>query len=370
MKRILLIIVPLLLCLLVGCASVRINVIRSSEEKNADTVSVTDKPIEVIPTTEEDIEINKALEEPADELPNEEQGERPEEIKPEASSVDVIFFMGQSNMSGKGGDAKLAPDVLTNAGEEFRAYSNPTKLYPISEPFGKAEDNPNGLRELSEDGKSGSMVSSFVNEYYELTGHKVIAVSIAAGGVAMDLWNSAFYEDVAARIENTLDFVNNNDINVGKYYVVWMQGESDEGREVSREVYTDEFEKFFGRICEYGIDEVFVIMHCSGVYSNGYMGITDAQMKLCNDNPKYCLATTVLRGIGDDCYEDTIHVNQHTLNLVGIESAKAAAYYTNTGRKPVIYNYLTEEPYVPEESSDLTEEMIEKVELSNVNKEY
>ena len=55
-----------------------------------------------------------------------------EEEKEPVTDVDLIFFMGQSNMSGAGGDATLCPQVSEDAGQEFRAVSDPTRLYPIT----------------------------------------------------------------------------------------------------------------------------------------------------------------------------------------------------------------------------------------------
>lgn len=55
--------------------------------------------------------------------------------------VDVILFAGQSNMSGLG-DAALAPEVPEGVGYEFRAVTDPSRLYPLEEPFGENEHNP------------------------------------------------------------------------------------------------------------------------------------------------------------------------------------------------------------------------------------
>ena len=147
--------------------------------------------------------------------------------------IDVIYFMGQSNMSGRGGNPSLAPEVLPEAGEEFRAYADPTRLYPIEEPFGNTERNPEGLTEGTSTGKRGTLASAFINEYHELTGNKVIAVSISSGGKAMDLWLSdIFYNDVVCRMENVNKYLESEGITPNRTYIVWLQGESDEGRMV------------------------------------------------------------------------------------------------------------------------------------------
>lgn len=285
--------------------------------------------------------------------------------------IDVIYFMGQSNMSGMGGKASLAPEVPIEAGEEFKAFSDPTKLYPIKEPFGKTEDNPDGLSEKKNKGKKGSLASAFVNKYHELTGNKVIAVSIASGGKAMDLWNErTFFDDVYSRFKATEDYLKDNDIVPNKIYVIWMQGESDEARQIPGGEYGKEFMKFFYSLRQFDVDEVFVVTHPAGVETMGYMEIVNTQMAFCNSDPYFCLATTVIRAIGEENYSDSVHINQHVLNLAGQEAAKAAAYYTNTGRKPVLYNYMTGGLFIPEGSEDLQEDCIGPVDVTNINEMY
>ena len=45
--------------------------------------------------------------------------------------VDLIFFMGQSNMAGRG-DAALAPAVTPGMGFEYRAVTDPAHLHPLA----------------------------------------------------------------------------------------------------------------------------------------------------------------------------------------------------------------------------------------------
>lgn len=74
--------------------------------------------------------------------------------------VDVVLFMGQSNMAGRG-IADMAPQVQPGMGYEYRAITAPNRLTPLQEPFGKDENNPDGVYEPGM--KTGSMVSAFVN---------------------------------------------------------------------------------------------------------------------------------------------------------------------------------------------------------------
>ncbi len=56
---------------------------------------------------------------------------------------ELFLFAGQSNMAGRGITSprfpEKAPECLAGAGYEFRAISDPTRLYPLEEPFGAAE---------------------------------------------------------------------------------------------------------------------------------------------------------------------------------------------------------------------------------------
>ena len=49
-------------------------------------------------------------------------------------------------MAGRG-EAKKAPAVKTDMGYEFRAITSPNTLYHITEPFGKDENDINGVKD-------------------------------------------------------------------------------------------------------------------------------------------------------------------------------------------------------------------------------
>lgn len=243
--------------------------------------------------------------------------------------VDLIFFMGQSNMAGKGGDSSKAPKVNGKAGVEFKAYSDPSRFYPISEPFGIDENNPDGLCEASRGDKRGSLVSAFINEYYELTGHKVIAVSCSMGGLAMDLWTTAqFGGDAVKRIAVTQDYLRQEGIACGHTYVVWLQGESDTVREIPPEDYSKNFYEFFDKITGMGIEEVFLISPVVRADESTYTEIAVVQKEICDSDERFTLATDVTESFSDEYFYDSYHLNQKALNIAGKEAAKTAADYT------------------------------------------
>ena len=86
------------------------------------------------------------------------------EKAPGAKVFDLFLFMGQSNMAGRGITSEKwpqkAPVPDTEAGAEFRAVSDPSRLYPVREPFGAQENRTPGINDGSM--KTGSMVSAFV----------------------------------------------------------------------------------------------------------------------------------------------------------------------------------------------------------------
>ena len=81
--------------------------------------------------------------------------------------ADILLFMGQSNMAGRGDD-QLAPKVLPGAAWEYRAVTEPDRLVPLAEPFGVNENREGGVWEPGM--KTGSMAAAFVNACYRKTG--------------------------------------------------------------------------------------------------------------------------------------------------------------------------------------------------------
>lgn len=104
----------------------------------------------------------------------------PENIQ---DTVDLCVFAGQSNMSGRG-SAVDATVCDINAGFEYKSVSKPFTLVPVAEPFGLNEDREGAIYDYNSDGttkRTGSMVSSVVDEYYRQTNRQLVAVSASIG---------------------------------------------------------------------------------------------------------------------------------------------------------------------------------------------
>ena len=96
-------------------------------------------------------------------------------------AFDLVLFVGQSNMAGRGSaaDAPLCPP---GTAWEYRAVSAPNALHPLAEPFGKAENIPGKIDDGAK--KSGGMAAAFAAEYHRLTGRVVVGVSASQGGTS------------------------------------------------------------------------------------------------------------------------------------------------------------------------------------------
>ena len=282
---------------------------------------------------------------PAEEEPKEEDDNKASDTK----DIDLIFFMGQSNMSGAGGDASQAPHVSPEAGMEFRAVSDPTTLYPITEPFGINENNPSGLHEYPQ-AKKGSLVSSFINEYHELTGRKVIAVSMSMGATDMNTWISpGVTEDVKQRLDTTVSYLKNNGYTIGHMYALWLHGESDAIGHTDPAVYKTCLDDVMRPLFIGGVRKVFIIMPGRTIdYKDIFLDIIKVQKDICAESDYYAVATTILTKVSTEYMLDMYHYNQHVLNMVGIESAKAVAYYTEHGVEKIVYDYREGKDIVPD----------------------
>lgn len=237
-------------------------------------------------------------------------------------TVDLIIFCGQSNMSGAGGRAVNAPKVSPKAGLEFRAASDPTALYPITEPFGVREGGYMGESPIV---KQGSLVSSFINTYYSRCGTPVVAVSASRGGTDSAYWaGSGARNDLLSRFTKAMTYLSSNGIKVRHKYLVFLQGESDSNGKVTPAQYTANINAAFAALFNAGLEQVFIITpgYAQGGFIN-YDQIVATQENMCATSNRYTLASEKLRTLpATSAYmSDEVHYNQKALNLVGADAA-------------------------------------------------
>lgn len=243
--------------------------------------------------------------------------------------MDLIIFMGQSNMAGRG-DAKEAPSVPAKAGYEFRAVSAPDRLFPLTEPFGEAENNPAGVYEPGM--KTGSMVSSFVNAYFKETGRPVVAVSCSKGGSSIAQWlpGTPYYQDSVHRMKRCENWLSGQGIIIAHRLMAWCQGCTDGDLHTAPSTYQQQTARMihaFKRDC--GIETCFLIQ--IGNHREQpllYLPIQKAQLKLAQEEPGVVLVSRKLPSFAAlGLMKDSFHYCQEGYNLAGEDAGKNAGLY-------------------------------------------
>lgn len=270
-----------------------------------------------------------------------------EEADDEGVAVDLIIFAGQSNMSGYGGDVTQIPPLTEGAGGEFRSVSNPTCLYTIVEPFGFYE-NTAIMNDFYM--KKGSLVTSFVNAYYEETDVPVVAVSASKGGMSSPYWASdAVCAEVVMRYRNAYEWLESHGYRVRFKYLVFLQGENNVIEKISIEQYQSDIYKFSETLYHEGLDKFFLIrIGGQKTAPDAFDELIQVQTELCRNNPNFVLASTVLSAYGGGDMVDEYHYTQQVLNDVGDDAGRNVGKFSNTWEEPSLYDYKYGRDYEPE----------------------
>ena len=261
------------------------------------------------------------------------------ETTTDKKKVDLVMFMGQSNMAGRG-VASESVVVTEGHGYEFRAISDPTKLYPVVEPFGVNENNPTSG--VSEKSKTGSLVSAFIEGHYKYRQVPIVGVSCSVGGTATSFWvpNKNPLNDAIARHDSAKVWLEKNGYTIEHDYMVWLQGEADGKNGVSSEQYASNLTAIIEEmIAKTGIEFCAIIRvgHCKTDLTRN-RDIIYSQTNLCKTYDKAVMISTMLAGCLGDQMKDASHYTQSTYNTVGLDAGKHAAYYINTGTQPAMYD--------------------------------
>ncbi len=192
------------------------------------------------------------------------------------NTVDMFLFMGQSNMAGRGivtsEHSQGAPDLTVGAGYEYRAVSNPGRLYPIQEPFGCLENREGGI----DDGDSHYLIR-----------HQ---------------------------------------------FMVWCQGESDGDIGKSGQQYCREFECMLEAMLNAGIEMCFLIrIGCyNGPGSQDYSEIMAVQDQIAQTNEHVVMVSRSFSKMKEQgLMKDDFHYFQEAYNIVGREAGENAACYVS-----------------------------------------
>lgn len=266
-------------------------------------------------------------------------------------TVDLILFAGQSNMSGAG-DTTLTPELIEGAGYEYKAVSAPKSLTVLKEPFGKKENSQN-----LNDGnfKTGSLVTAFVDSYYEQTKVPVVAISATKVGSGSYWWKSSLAPEAAKRYQKAVSYLKKRKIKIRHKYVVWFQGESDGLNNVSEEAYINNMNDIYNYFQKQNkIEKIFLIRTGryynpedleNSIQVNPFDTIVKAQTNLCIHHEGFVLVSVKAASLNEwYYYSDGIHLTQYGLNVVGYEAGKNAGYYVCMKKQPGMYDEYLQLP--------------------------
>jgi hypothetical protein len=269
--------------------------------------------------------------------------------------IDVIIFMGQSNMAGRGITSETWPEtamaVDSGAGYEFRAISDPLMLHSIDETvraFGYAENVSGKINDGTR--KTGGPVPAFINAYYVATGIPVVGVSASEGGTTISQWQpgGARLTDAIDRLNGAVTFCTAKGYVIRHKYMVWCQGEGDGDNNTSAEAYKAGFEAMLSSMMDAGIEKCFLIRignhNISG--STRYQTIMNVQTEMSQTNQNIVMVTTDLAGMRDrGLMKDEFHYYQAAYNEFGAYAGANAGMYTALGKEPTMYDPLYADLY-------------------------
>lgn len=271
-----------------------------------------------------------------------------EKTETETKTVDLIVFAGQSNMAGNGKGART-PLVDPLIGVEFRAVTDPTKLYAIDEttlPFGCKENSDTDTDKINDvyyEGslcKKGDLVPSFITEYHAVSGSRVVAVSASKFNASSTMWanpDEKLSSGLVERFNTAETWLTENGYTINNRAVVWLQGETDGDDQIDPETYISNVRTTFDYIKENSSIENFYIITIGKHYDKftanafeDYDPIYEAQKRLCEENEDIFLISeitqTLTYGGSEARYnKDGVHFNQTGLNEIGEDAGKNMA---------------------------------------------
>ncbi len=247
--------------------------------------------------------------------------------------ADLFLFMGQSNMAGRGESCERFPDpappLKKGAGYEYRAVTDPDNLIPIKEPFGRDENRAEGIDDG--DRKTGSMVTAFVNSYYQCTGVPIIGVSASKGGSSILQWqpDKKFFADVKERLSSCRRYLRNEEISILHTCLLWCQGETDGDKGMTGRMYQHYFMQFWEELKLQGIEHCFFILigNYNGSEEISYQEIQTIQRKLTETVPEIILADESFPAMKErGLMKDSFHYYQKAYNEVGTNAGRKVAH--------------------------------------------
>lgn len=246
---------------------------------------------------------------------------------PQKTEVDLFLFMGGANMSGRGNAAESATYDAGHA-FEFKAVSDPTKLYPMTAGFGNGENLEHKISDTEQ--RTGGLVPAFCEAYYQATQTPIVAVSCSEGNTASSQWTAGKgkLEDAISRMETAQDFLKKSETYTLRHtYAVWLQGEADGDYDVDPDVYVENIRIVSKTLLKRGVKKMFLIQIGNHAESElKYRNIQDAQRTICSETAGCVLVSDMLFKMDSHLHDGYLY-DQETYDLIGADAGKNAGIY-------------------------------------------
>ena len=256
-------------------------------------------------------------------------------------TVDIIFFCGQSNMQGQAEKLTEHNEVVENA-FEYRFIGN--ELKPLQNPVGEnlADDGSEvkvpslqACALLAAWRGNTCLIPCFCHAYVEQRGVKTIAVHVAKGSTTIAEWRpkQRSYEMMLKKSKKSIEKVSES-FEIGKRYVVWLQGESDAKYSTDEQTYKNALQVLESSLKEeLGIDRFAIIKVGRFADDERDIAIAQAQESICEENENFVMLTRITNDLlGDERYVNPDvhgHYSSDGLELLGKTAGENLGRFAN-----------------------------------------
>lgn len=256
---------------------------------------------------------------------------------PEENEVDLIAFVGQSNMLGR--DTELYEAAIPEGMAFWYSYDDEA-LYKV--------ENPVGESSLGFSKSSGSsMIPKFCEEYINETGRRVVCVLFANGGVPISYFDpeGSAVSSMEKYLTNCQKWLADNGYTVNHRFYVMLHGETDSA-DPPNEDYGEAVLEFHRALKDFFDYEFGALILNGGTVDKdeeGVQVINRLKVELAQENEDIILASTAIpMNFFTDpswVYGDTldIHLTKDAIQVVGSEAAASIAAFMADGVDPVDY---------------------------------
>ena len=240
--------------------------------------------------------------------------------------VDVLWFMGQSNMQGQSGSLPTDNTPVQNA-YEYRFFGD--SLQPLQHPVGEfilkngneGWDVPidcvaDQIREWQINHALGAsctkginLVPKFCQSYIELTGKKVVAVHTAKGATGVNDWlpDNIVYLTAWKKMQKAVECIKKQ-FEIDKIYIAWLQGESDAIGGMSTSDYMEKLTQLKDNAKkDFGVEKFGIIKVGQFTTTNRDQAIFEAQETLPLVDKDFLMLTRIT----EDLIPDPTYINPY-----------------------------------------------------------